>query len=232
MTTIPSSSSASATTTTTVVSAKKKSSCEKEEYERAVAFLREFHSRRVAALDSIHGSAASTGLDAIIEAEDMLANDFELALSVTKPPWEMTLNEESNNRMAKRKQESSSFERIVADDDDVVLRRSPPRVRGLSRMKKATTSKCLLDLDDSVVESSSSSACPASISSDDKSLFASTESLSSMNSGGIVGTNSLFGLRRTTSSEELDVDYYLGFDEMMCPATKRHCGHHLGFARS
>ena len=47
-----------------------------DEYERAVAFLQEFHSRRVAALHS-------ASLDAISEEFDDLADDFSLALNVS-----------------------------------------------------------------------------------------------------------------------------------------------------
>ena len=49
-----------------------------EEYERAVTFLQEFHSRRVAAF---HSTTSST-LDAITEEFDDLADDFSLALNV------------------------------------------------------------------------------------------------------------------------------------------------------
>lgn len=52
-----------------------------DEYERAVAFLQEFHSRRVATL--ISPSSLDSTLDAISEDDD-LAEDFALALTVSR----------------------------------------------------------------------------------------------------------------------------------------------------
>ena len=80
----PASNSTIPSTTSSSCSASCYSSSDQEEYERAVAFLREFHSRRVVAQATfLH----STSIDAILEADhfdEMLASDFLLALSVRR----------------------------------------------------------------------------------------------------------------------------------------------------
>eukprot|EP00581_Thalassiosira_minuscula_P011044 CAMPEP_0183716552 /NCGR_PEP_ID=MMETSP0737-20130205/10425_1 /TAXON_ID=385413 /ORGANISM="Thalassiosira miniscula, Strain CCMP1093" /LENGTH=286 /DNA_ID=CAMNT_0025945841 /DNA_START=509 /DNA_END=1369 /DNA_ORIENTATION=- len=162
---------------------------QEEEYQRAVAFLREFHSRRV--VDSSEGdengapaSAAflqTTNLEAISEGsnandhfEEMLANDFTLALTVTKRRslagqtqqrrpastalMLASLNPENSNKTVALKRKES-FLRVVADvpprdglggSGSGGHYHSQPRLRrspgSLSRMKKTSTMQNLSDL--------------------------------------------------------------------------------------
>jgi hypothetical protein len=107
-----------------------------DEYERAVAFLHEFHSRRVAAL---HSTSLDT-LDVISEEFDDLADDFSLALNV-----------------------SSSRQSRTVDSCDYVPQR---KIIRSPKMKKTVTSTCLADLDNSSADeaesaSSSTFSCPA-----------------------------------------------------------------------
>lgn len=88
-----------------------------DEYDRAVSFLREFHARRVGATTHLHHLA---NLDAILENaesfEDMMCSDFSSGLSVG------------------------------SSGKDHPMKRGSGASGGLSRMKRATTSRCLLDL--------------------------------------------------------------------------------------
>ena len=106
-----------------------------DEYERAVAFLKEFHSRRVATLFS--PSSLDSTLDAISEDED-LAEDFALALTVSRRGPLMNL---CNSAVEQQQQQP--------------MKRS-------SKMKKTATIRCLVDLDDS---SNSDEVCETSRSS-------------------------------------------------------------------
>jgi len=220
-------------TTSTTSSTLACSSClsDQEEYERAVAFLREFHSQRV-----------STSLDAILEADhidEMLASDFSLALSVGQQHQQSDdllssgSVSGSNNKTIMMKRNKESFLEVLADvpplndyatannDHQRQQRRTTSRLRrnpisSLSRMKKAATSQCLLDLDDSTSSSSS-----------DHKKECSTLASAATSSG---------GLRRSSSSlfpecaSALDTDYYFGYDEeISLPMTKRHrSSHYLG----
>eukprot|EP00804_Cyclotella_cryptica_P015438 CCRYP_008061-RA/>CCRYP_008061-RA protein AED:0.33 eAED:0.33 QI:0/-1/0/1/-1/1/1/0/159 len=100
-----------------------------DEYERAVAFLQEFHSRRVAALHS-----ASLGV--ISEEFDDLADDFSLALNVDPS-------------------------RSMADSCDFIER----RMNRTPKIKKTTTSRCLVDLDNASVDDADFSSGRAALSS-------------------------------------------------------------------
>mmetsp|Transcript_14264 Transcript_14264/g.25064 ORF Transcript_14264/g.25064 Transcript_14264/m.25064 type:complete len:241 (-) Transcript_14264:130-852(-) len=212
-------------TTSTTSSTLACSSClsDQEEYERAVAFLREFHSQRV-----------STSLDAILEADhidEMLASDFSLALSVGQQHQQSDdllssgSVSGSNNKTIMMKRNKESFLEVLADvpplndyatannDHQRQQRRTTSRLRrnpisSLSRMKKTTRSKCLLDLDDSSNSSSSDLSSP---------------SFSAGCGGG--------GLLRTVSptpesSALLGTDYYFGYDDESLPMTKRHRSSH------
>eukprot|EP00571_Detonula_confervacea_P014102 CAMPEP_0172309446 /NCGR_PEP_ID=MMETSP1058-20130122/9729_1 /TAXON_ID=83371 /ORGANISM="Detonula confervacea, Strain CCMP 353" /LENGTH=198 /DNA_ID=CAMNT_0013022073 /DNA_START=107 /DNA_END=703 /DNA_ORIENTATION=+ len=182
---------------------------EEEEYERAVSFLREFHSRQVEVVTAATATNThhlhSMSLDAILETdhfEDMLASDFSLALSVG-----------GHN----------------SGHDDPRPRRNPSG-RSLSRMKKTMTSTCLFDLDDGVstAASSSSGSSSGSSSDDDKS--------SSSCDSETRRTPSLFDAG-CIDSAVVDDDfttesYYFGYDESPMPMTKRHCGHVFGRSAS
>jgi len=188
-------------TTTSSSSASCYSSSDQEEYERAVAFLREFHSRRVVAQATfLH----STSIDAILEADhfdEMLASDFSLALCVGQqqqvivdvPPLDGYATTANDHQQQQQRCTTSR------------QRRKPST---LSRMKKTTRSKCLLDLDDSSNSSSSDLSSP---------------SFSAGCGGG--------GLLRTVSptpesSALLGTDYYFGYDDESLPMTKRHRSSH------
>mmetsp|Transcript_1386 Transcript_1386/g.2137 ORF Transcript_1386/g.2137 Transcript_1386/m.2137 type:complete len:230 (-) Transcript_1386:230-919(-) len=172
---------------------------QEEEYERAVAFLREFHSRRVAATTST--TLHSTSLDAILEADhfdEMLASEFAMALSVGR-----------RSSTSKTLLSSIGSDHLPNNNDaeDVVerkgeslfgrLRRNPSS--GLSRMKKTTTSKCLFGLDgdddggDDVTSSSTVRLSPVVIRSSQE------------------------------SSAEPETDYYFGYEEIS-PMSKRRRG--------
>mmetsp|Transcript_14263 Transcript_14263/g.25061 ORF Transcript_14263/g.25061 Transcript_14263/m.25061 type:complete len:247 (-) Transcript_14263:130-870(-) len=218
-------------TITSTTSSSSASSTDQEEYERAVAFLREFHSRRVVAQATfLH----STSLDDILEADHfdgMLASDFSLALSVGQQHQQSDdllssgSVSGSNNKTIMMKRNKESFLEVLADvpplndyatannDHQRQQRRTTSRLRrnpisSLSRMKKTTRSKCLLDLDDSSNSSSSDLSSP---------------SFSAGCGGG--------GLLRTVSptpesSALLGTDYYFGYDDESLPMTKRHRSSH------
>mmetsp|Transcript_6906 Transcript_6906/g.12096 ORF Transcript_6906/g.12096 Transcript_6906/m.12096 type:complete len:250 (+) Transcript_6906:47-796(+) len=225
----------SSNSTTTTSSARSTSPDQEEEYERAVAFLREFHSRRVVAQATfLH----STSLDDIVEADhfdEMLASDFSLALSVGQQHQQSDdllssgSVSGSNNKTIMMKRNKESFLEVLADvpplndyatannDHQRQQRRTTSRLRrnpisSLSRMKKAATSQCLLDLDDSTSSSSS-----------DHKKECSTLASAATSSG---------GLRRSSSSlfpecaSALDTDYYFGYDDESLPMTKRHRSSH------
>jgi len=126
----------------------KRAADDEEEYERAVAFLRDFHSRRVAATATcLH----STALDAILEADrldEVLSSEFSLALSVGRRPTVST-NDLLGIRDGKPVEEkkNNSFLSVIADVPSPSRSGKMRRTGGLSRMKKTATSKCLLDLD-------------------------------------------------------------------------------------
>ena len=117
-----------------------------EDYESAAAFLREFHAGRVAALHP-----RSTGpLSAIREAEqeNELAADFSMALSVRGSPRPRSCGDAdlSASKLSQH-QSVSPYMRVVADVPplriDGYLKEPTPS----SRMKKTSTTKCLVALD-------------------------------------------------------------------------------------
>jgi len=237
-------------TTTSSSSASCYSSSDQEEYERAVAFLREFHSRRVVAQATfLH----STSIDAILEADhfdEMLASDFSLALSVGQHRSSSSgdlLNgsgsvSDSNNKSMMMKRNEESFLQVIVDAPPLNgyattandghqqqhQRRTTSRLRrnpsSLSRMKKTTASKCLLDLDDSTSSSLSDlKECPSSASTTASGgLQRSSPSLFAECGGGLLRTVS-----PTPESSTLDTDYFFGYDDdESLPMAKRHRSSH------
>lgn len=191
---------------------------QEEEYESAVAFLREFHSRRgTDAHDHLH----SMSLDAILETDhfdEMLASDFSLALSFGKPS---SLSSSANNNG-----KSNQLRR----HHRLKMKRNPSNHGNLSRMKKATTSKCLLDLDDSI-SSTSSVSFTSSSSSSSSSSSGSDEDKSTLSHGNetLKRTSRRSYLYNIGSDDDDDFEtesYYLGYDESPMPMTKRHCSSH------
>mmetsp|Transcript_32642 Transcript_32642/g.68951 ORF Transcript_32642/g.68951 Transcript_32642/m.68951 type:complete len:283 (+) Transcript_32642:578-1426(+) len=233
---------------------------QEEEYQRAVAFLREFHSRRV--VDSSEGDGApasaaflqTTNLEAISEGsnandhfEEMLANDFTLALTVTKRRslagqtqqrrpastalMLASLNPENSNKTVALKRKES-FLRVVAD---VPPRdglgsgsgiggsyHSQPRLRrspgSLSRMKKTSTMQNLSDLSGrSSPSTRQNSEWKFSSSFDLRRSQQATVSPRSPSPRTVSPTPS-------TASLEEETDFYLGgcHEEASLRMTKRH----------
>ena len=117
-----------------MISSRSSSSCfpglssapdDREEYERAAAFLREFHSRRVATGDTALHSASLDDILASDRIDDVLAREFSLALSVGAAASAEAVDRRSQRGAHRQRRATSS----------------------LWRMKKTTTSKCLIDLD-------------------------------------------------------------------------------------
>lgn len=129
------------------------SSFDQQEYDRAVAFLRELRSRPV---DPASAAVASR-LETVVEddgglEEMMLAADFTLALSVVGRSQPTSGKPSSSMKRRHHRSRSSGSNG----------RRGVLLGLGASRMKKTATVKCLLDLDD---DSSSSSGDEKSTSS-------------------------------------------------------------------
>lgn len=87
-----------------------------DEYESAVAFLQEFHSRRVAALHT----TSSGRLDAITEEFDELADDFSLALNVSRrgPLSALCGNERPRMSRAPKMKKTATFTCLSQLDSD------------------------------------------------------------------------------------------------------------------
>mmetsp|Transcript_12460 Transcript_12460/g.18807 ORF Transcript_12460/g.18807 Transcript_12460/m.18807 type:complete len:193 (-) Transcript_12460:141-719(-) len=146
-----------------------------EEYERAVAFLRNFHSTRVAALSPT--SRSPLGAISEIGIGD-LVNDFSLALQV-----------------------ESSSKTIKAGPSPLSPSRSP-------RIKKTTTSTCLLDL----ATTSSSGSTNSNSSANEKE----------------VNDSSLFSLHQQARDEIFEScstssDFGVGYCGLNGLGNKRHC---------
>ena len=135
------------------------------EYDQAVAFLHDFHSKRVASYSFLHSPPHSSSLDSILEnddadeqhqqqnqLEDLLSSDFALALNV-------------GSSSSPGSQSSSA----------ALPSLSPYQ----PRMKKVGTSKCLLSL-----VGDTTSRCPslASSTSDSELSSSSTSSIGSCTS--------------------------------------------------
>ncbi|KAL3784795.1 hypothetical protein ACHAWO_003078 [Cyclotella atomus] len=91
-------------------------SYQEDEYESAVAFLQEFHSRRVAAL---HTTTLGK-LDAITEEFDELADDFSLALNVSRrgPLSALCGNERPRLSRAPKMKKTATFTCLSELDSD------------------------------------------------------------------------------------------------------------------
>ena len=116
------------------------SSFDQQEYDRAVAFLRELRSRPV---DPASAAVASR-LETVVEddgglEEMMLAADFTLALSGVGRSQPSTSGKPSVSMKRRHHRSRSSGNNS---------RRGVLLGLGASRMKKTATVKCLLDLDD------------------------------------------------------------------------------------
>lgn len=161
---------------------------EKEkEYETAVAFLRNFHSTQVAALSQ----TSRTPLGAISEIGiGDLVNDFSMALQVESPS-KLT---NSNTGHARH---------------PLSLSRSP-------KIKKTTTSTCLLDL----ASSSSNSSTSCNISSNSSAVTADDEE---------VDDSSLFSLHQQARDDifsdscSASSDFGVGYYGLNGLGNKRRC---------
>ena len=160
----------SSSTTTSLSS----SQTQQEEYEAALSFLRDFHSKQVSSGDMILHSlhSPSEQLDAIIEStadgsnstvEDVLSSDFSLALSVGRSS-ESSLASSSHSSCDVSQPSHSSTplqqrrghkERRKVMPSTINLSptlpthhqpQTPITSNKRSRMKKCSTSECLLDL--------------------------------------------------------------------------------------
>ena len=145
--------SSSSTTTST------SSSSQQEEYEAALSFLRDFHSKQVSSGDMILHSlhSPSEQLDAIIEStdgiggttmEDVLSSDFSLALSVGNRSSESSLASSSHSS-CDVSQPSHSIQlqrRRIMPTSINLSPQTPITSNKRSRLKKCSTSECLLDL--------------------------------------------------------------------------------------
>ncbi|KAL7538275.1 hypothetical protein ACHAWF_006035 [Thalassiosira exigua] len=155
--------------------------CQHEEYERALAFLQEFHARRMpttllpASLDAILESDGSGGLS----LEDALVSDFSLTLSVSSSPAGSPASSAENLHSAGN---GGPIDGPIPSFPSLKgLRRSPSRHRRpsvvggglrrrassnwsvgsskanrMSRMRRASASGCLSDLSGSSCSSLSS----------------------------------------------------------------------------
>lgn len=177
---------------------------DQEEYERAVSFLREFHSRRVA---SLHSSS----LDAITESLDELASNFSMAVGVGSC--------ESVSRKFHGDDSLHSLSQIAADPCNYVDQR---RLNQSPRIKKAPTSKCLVDLDSSSSSEDNRVESPLPRSRDSTGR----PPLGLFSGQGMRTVHSLEFMSSNCCAEEAEGDYYLGY---CCesPMNKRHrnrCG--------
>lgn len=195
-----------------------------DEYERAVAFLRDFHSRRVATYawsfdpspspssssssvsamsdcvtlccdklapikeEELHSSNNSnistispTKVTSAVSLDDMLSNDFALALTVDN----------------KRRTSVGSFY-------------SPSSTSSSPRMKKAVTTKCLLDLgrgNSSTVEQHESNSAFPSSSSSSESVCNNNNNISSEEEEESVTSSDVSSFSRCSSQSSI-LDYY------------------------
>lgn len=162
-----------------------------------------------------HGSSSNTAT-----FEDVLASDFSLGLSV--------------GGCSARKLPSSKSP--ACDDHDGRPQRQDRRpsrssLNTISRMKKATTSKCLFDLDESNRIPTSSIASYKSLSSSMSSFRSSSSSGSSHGSSFDISGIYTAGLCNE-DDYTTDESYYFGCDvddddesssSAIMPMTKRHC---------
>ena len=120
---------------------------QQEEYERAVSFLREFHSRQATQLSS----PTSHHLDAILETtpdgrsfEDVLSLDFTLALSMGSKGSDSSSSLSSSSHSAASFSSPNQPSSMVSSSTSSSS--SPNYNRSSKRMKKTHTCACLQDL--------------------------------------------------------------------------------------
>jgi len=157
----------SSTTTTS-------SQSQQEEYEAALSFLRDFHSKQVSSGDMILHSlhSPSEQLDSIIESstdgngsctmEDVLSSDFSLALSVGRSSESSLassshsscdVSQPSHSPLQQQRRGHKEKRRIMPSTINLSPTlpphhqpQTPIASNKRSRMKKCSTSECLLDL--------------------------------------------------------------------------------------
>jgi len=151
------------------------SQSQQEEYEAALSFLRDFHSKQVSSGDMILHSlhSPSEQLDAIIESstdgggnsvEDVLSSDFSLALSVgrssesslassshsscdvSQPSHSTPLQQQRRGHKERRRVMPSTINLSPTLPSHQHQPQTPITSNKRSRMKKCSTSECLLDL--------------------------------------------------------------------------------------
>jgi len=152
------------------------SQSQQEEYEAALSFLRDFHSKQVSSGDMILHSlhSPSEQLDSIIEStadgngsctmEDALSSDFSLALSVGRSsesslassshssscdvsqPSHSPLQQQRRGHKEKRRIMPSTINLSPTLPSHQHQPQTPITSNKRSRMKKCSTSECLLDL--------------------------------------------------------------------------------------
>lgn len=140
---------------------------QQEEYERAVSFLREFHSRQATQLSS----PTSHHLDAILETtpdgrsfEDVLSLDFTLALSMGSKGSDSSSSLSSSSHSVTSFSSPNQPSSLVSSSTSSSS--SPHLNRSSKRMKKTHTCACLQDLVSDEDSSSSSFS-----SSEDESIL-------------------------------------------------------------
>lgn len=127
------------------------------EYERAVSFLQEFHSQRVASLNSTRLNR----LDVINEDFDDLAEDFSIALNVDsrRGPLNTLCNTEpSRLRAASKMKKTSTFNCLTSlvassEDDTPSLQAASSQNDSdiSSHTTRSSVKKCEFDVDDNLV---------------------------------------------------------------------------------
>eukprot|EP00579_Thalassiosira_antarctica_P031188 CAMPEP_0202032208 /NCGR_PEP_ID=MMETSP0905-20130828/65413_1 /ASSEMBLY_ACC=CAM_ASM_000554 /TAXON_ID=420261 /ORGANISM="Thalassiosira antarctica, Strain CCMP982" /LENGTH=273 /DNA_ID=CAMNT_0048596065 /DNA_START=86 /DNA_END=908 /DNA_ORIENTATION=- len=245
-------------TTSTTSSTLACSSClsDQEEYERAVAFLREFHSQRVStSLDAIleadhidemlasdFSLALSVGqhdfFDAILEADhidEMLASDFSLALSVGQQHQQSDdllssgSVSGSNNKTIMMKRNKESFLEVLADVPP--LNDYATANNDHQRQQRRTTSRLRRNPISSLSRMKKAATSQCLLDLDDSTSSSSSDHKKECSTLASAATSS-GGLRRSSSSlfpecaSALDTDYYFGYDDESLPMTKRHRSSH------
>ena len=166
------------------------SQSQQEEYEAALSFLRDFHSKQVSSGDMILHSLHSPQeqLDAIIEStaadgsgsstvEDVLSSDFSLALSVgrssetslassthsscdvSQPSHSTPLQQQRRGHKERRRIMPSTIN--LSPTLPTHQPQTPITSNKRSRMKKCSTSECLLDLISNDTPTTSSDKLPS-----------------------------------------------------------------------
>jgi len=163
-------------TSSSTTTSSSSSQSQQEEYEAALSFLRDFHSKQVSSGDMILHSlhSPSEQLDAIIESstdgnggstvEDVLSSDFSLALSVgrssesslasstlsscdvSQPSHSTPQQQQRRGHKERRRIMPSTINLSPTLPSHQHQPQTPITSNKRSRMKKCSTSECLLDL--------------------------------------------------------------------------------------